>query len=210
MDIASIDILSMDIKYVALLIFAYLSGSISTAILICQLMNLSDPRVVGSHNPGATNVMRIGGLKAAGATLLGDIFKTALPIILALILNFTKIQASWVGVCALLGHCFSVFFKFRGGKGVASMIAVLALIAPKLTPLAIMSWLIIAWMLRKSSIASLLTAIIIPIFAYQFESTLFLSLSFLSAVVVLRHKTNIANIIQGKEPIISQKIGQTT
>jgi len=192
----------MDLVYSALLVLAYLSGSISSAILICRLLTLPDPRIVGSHNPGATNVHRIGGSKAALATLIGDVVKTAAPISLAIWLDYSALMVSWVGVCALLGHCFPIYFRFKGGKGVASMLAVLLLIVPRLSLLAIVSWLIIAWSFRRSSVASIITAIIVPCFAYRFTPDLFLPLSALAAVVVLRHRTNIANIIQGKEPII--------
>ena len=192
----------MDIIYIALLVLAYLSGSISSAILLCRLLTLPDPRIVGSHNPGATNVHRIGGAKAAFATLVGDIIKTAAPISIAIWLDYSSFQVSWVGVCALLGHCFPVYFRFKGGKGVASMFAVLLLVMPRLSVLALVSWLIVAWSFRRSSVASIITAIIVPSFAYRFAPELFLPLSALSAVVVLRHRTNIANIIKGKEPLI--------
>jgi acyl phosphate:glycerol-3-phosphate acyltransferase len=192
----------MDILYSLLLIAAYLSGSISSAILICRLMTLPDPRVVGSRNPGATNVQRIGGNGAALATLVGDLVKTALPIYLGMWLEYSPFQVTWVGVCALLGHCFPIYFRFKGGKGVASMFAVLLLVVPRLSLLAIISWLIVAWSLRRSSVASIITAIIVPSFAYRFTPELFLPLSALAAVVVLRHRKNIANIIQGKEPVI--------
>lgn len=195
----------MDLIYIALLILAYLSGSISTAIILCRLLTLPDPRIVGSHNPGATNVLRIGGNKAALATLIGDMLKTGAPIALAFWLGYSIESTSWIGVCALLGHCFPIYFRFKGGKGVASMFAVLLLIVPRLSLLALISWIIVAWSLKRSSIASITTAIIVPFFAYHFTPNLFIPLSALSAVVVLRHKTNIANIIQGKEPIIGKQ-----
>ena len=192
----------MEITYSALLLLAYLSGSISSAILVCKLLTLPDPRIVGSQNPGATNVYRIGGNGAAIATLCGDLLKTALPIYLAIWLDYSLFQVSWVGVCALLGHCFPIYYRFKGGKGVASMFAVLLLIIPRLFLLAVISWIIIAWSFRRSSLASIVTAIIVSIFAHQFSPGLFGPLSALAAVVVLRHRKNIANMLQGKEPII--------
>lgn len=195
----------MDFQYVSILLLAYLSGSISSAILICQLLTLPDPRIVGSGNPGATNVHRIGGKIAALATLLGDLLKTALPIILAIFLDYQPVWVAWVGVCALMGHCFPIYYRLSGGKGVASMFAVLILVGPILAPLAIGSWIILAWSFKRSSIASIITAIVVPSFAYHFESDLFVPLSALSAVVVLRHRKNFANIIEGKEPIIGVK-----
>lgn len=193
----------MDLPYIALLILAYLSGSVSTAILICKLMTLPDPRIVGSHNPGATNVLRIGGTKAAMATLVGDIVKTALPILLVMQLGYSTPHIAWLGVCGLLGHCFPIYYSLRGGKGVASMLTVIAMVLPPFTLLALGSWLISAWAFRRSSIASMLIAVIIPIFTNHFYPVLFLPLSALSAVVFIRHHKNIVNILQGSEPVIA-------
>ncbi|WP_444997217.1 glycerol-3-phosphate 1-O-acyltransferase PlsY [Aliikangiella sp. IMCC44359] len=195
----------MDIIYPAILLLAYLSGSISTAIVVCRILTLPDPRLSGSNNPGATNVHRIGGSKAALATLFGDIIKTAAPITLAMWLGYSKTQICWIGVSALLGHCFPIYFGFKGGKGVASLIAILLLIVPRLAILAILSWIVTAWSFQRSSIASITLAIIIAVFSYYFNNDLFLPLLFLSAIVVLRHRKNIANIIEGKEPIIGSK-----
>ena len=194
----------MDLGYFSLLLIAYLSGSVSSAILVCKLLTLPDPRIVGSHNPGATNVLRIGGSKAAIATLTGDIVKTILPILIAIYLKYSAEHLAWIGVFALLGHCFPIYFSFKGGKGVASMMAVISLVLPSFSLLAIGSWLISAWTFKRSSVASLTTALIIPIFAHNFHPELLLALSSLSTVVLLRHRTNIANIIQGKEPLIGK------
>lgn len=195
----------MDLLYSILLIIAYLSGSISSAILVCRLMTLPDPRVVGSHNPGATNVLRIGGSKAAFATLVGDILKTALPILLTLELGYTPAQASWLGVCSMIGHCFPVYFKMKGGKGVASMLTIISLVQPSLALLAFGCWLMTAWTFQRSSIASMLTALIIPIFCLHYYPQLSISLSALSIVVFIRHHTNVINIINGREPMIGTK-----
>ena len=197
----------MDIQYISLLILAYFSGSISSAVLICRLLTLPDPRIVGSKNPGATNVHRIGGKLAAFATLLGDLLKTAVPILVAIYFEYSPIAVCWIGVCALLGHCFPIYFRFKGGKGVASMFAILILVVPKLSPLAIGSWIILAWSFQRSSVASIITAVVVPTFAYHFEPSLFPPLTALSAVVVLRHRNNFANILAGKEPIIGVKSG---
>jgi len=165
-------------------------------------MTLPDPRIFGSFNPGATNVLRIGGHKAAIGTLFGDILKTALPISLALQLDYSARDSAWLGVFSLLGHCCPIYFSFKGGKGVVSMLTVIVVVLPPLAFLAIGSWLISFWAFHRSSVASLITALIIPIFVSQFYPTLLSPLSALSAVVYLRHKTNIANILQGKEAII--------
>ncbi len=192
----------MDAIFTALLLFAYLSGSISAAIIICKILTLPDPRITGSHNPGTTNVLRIGGKKAALCTLAGDLLKTAIPIIIGIYLNYSQIQLCWLGVCALLGHCFPVYYGLKGGKGVACMFAILLLITPELAALVIACWTVLAWIFRRSSFASIIAAVIIPVVAYHFYASLLLPLAALSAVVVLRHRKNIANLLEGKEPLI--------
>jgi len=194
----------MDLIYLSLILLAYLSGSIASAVLVCQLMTLPDPRIVGSNNPGTTNVLRIGGRRAAIGTLVGDIVKTALPLLLAFEFNYSIAEVAWLGVFSLLGHCFPLYFSFRGGKGVTSMLTIISLTLPPLALLAIGCWLISAWAFQRSSVASMMTALVIPIFANQFYPELFLPLAFLSAVVFIRHRVNIANIIQGIEPMIGR------
>jgi glycerol-3-phosphate acyltransferase PlsY len=168
-------------------------------------MTLPDPRIVGSHNPGATNVLRIGGRQAAIGTLIGDIIKTALPILLALELGYSAINAAWLGVFSLLGHCFPIYFSFKGGKGVASMLTIIVIVLPPLAMLAIGGWLVSLWAFQRASVASLITALIVPIYANQFYPELLIPLTALSAVVYVRHSSNIANILQAKEPIIGEK-----
>lgn len=200
----------MDLVYLGLLILAYLTGSIASAILVCRLLTLPDPRIAGSNNPGATNVLRIGGTKAALLTLVGDIFKTALPIMLAWQLGYSAVDTAWLGVCSLIGHCFPLYFSFRGGKGVASMLTVITLVYPPFMLLSLTSWLLGLFTFRRSSIASMITAIIIPVFANNFSPDLLLPFSSLSGVVFIRHRKNIANLIQGKEPIIGKGLVDKT
>ncbi|MDH5434028.1 MAG: glycerol-3-phosphate 1-O-acyltransferase PlsY [Gammaproteobacteria bacterium] len=195
----------MDLAYFALLIFAYLTGSISTAVIVCRIFTLPDPRIVGSHNPGATNVLRIGGKRAAIATLLGDMFKTALPILIAIFIDYEPNQLAWIGVFAMLGHCFPVYFNFKGGKGVASMMAVIALSLPRFFFLALGVWLIVLFISKRSSVASMTTALVVPPFVYHFANLCFLPFMALSLVVMLRHRSNIINIAKGTEPIVGHK-----
>ncbi|MCW8999707.1 MAG: glycerol-3-phosphate 1-O-acyltransferase PlsY [Kangiellaceae bacterium] len=192
----------MDLLFIALLTFAYLSGSISSAVLVCRLFTLPDPRIVGSKNPGATNVLRIGGRSAAFATLLGDILKTALPIGVSFWLGNSHTSLLWIGAAALFGHCFPVYFKFEGGKGVASMMTTVILVTPQFALLALGCWLISAWTFKRSSVASLITAFVLPVYASQFAAELLLPMASLSAIVLLRHRKNVENIVRGQEPII--------
>ena len=192
----------MDSFYYTSLIFAYLSGSISSAIIVCRLFGLPDPRTLGSNNPGATNVHRIGGKNLAILTLAGDFFKTALPMVVIYKLDYSRQASLWIGIMAVIGHCFPIYFAFKGGKGVASMITVISLVIPPFAILTLGTWLLSAYTFGRSSVASIVTCIVIPTYSYHFEPKSLLPLCALSAVVLIRHRTNIANLLQGKEPII--------
>ena len=117
-------------------------------------------------------------------------------------LDYGREASLWVGVMAVIGHCFPLYFSFRGGKGVASMMTVVALVISPFAILAAGTWLLTAFTFGRSSVASILTSIVIPIYGYHFKLELFVPLCALSAVVLIRHKSNIANLLQGKEPLI--------
>jgi len=181
---------------VALLMLSYLTGSIATAILVCKLLTLPDPRVTGSHNPGATNVHRIGGKKAALLTLLGDMAKAALPLSLGVYLGMSQVQLAWLGVAAIVGHCFPIYYGFRGGKGVASMAAVLLFIAWPIAVIMIGSWLIAIWTYRKAGIAAVICAIALPAFTFNYYYPLFVPVTLISLLILLRHKSNIRQLLR--------------
>ena len=194
----------MDVIFAFSLIAGYLAGSISSAIIVCRLSGLPDPRTIGSKNAGATNVHRIGGRWLGFFTLLGDFLKTTLPMVLVYKLDYGRQASLWVGVMAVIGHCFPVYFSFRGGKGVASMMTVVGLVISPFAILTFGTWLLTAYTFGRSSVASLLTSFIVPFFGYHFRPELFVPLCALSAVVLLRHRSNIANLLQGTEPIIGK------
>ncbi len=195
----------MDLIFGFSLVAGYLAGSISSAIIVCRLMGLPDPRTQGSKNAGATNVHRIGGRWVGFLTLLGDFLKTALPMLLVYKLDYGREASLWVGVMAVIGHCFPIYFSFRGGKGVASMMTVVGLVITPFAILVVGSWLLSAYTFGRSSVASLLTSLIIPFYGYHFKPELFIPLSALSAVVLLRHHRNIANLVSGTEPLIGNQ-----
>lgn len=186
------------------LIFGYLAGSISSAIIVCRLFGLPDPRSQGSNNPGATNVHRIGGKWLGFLTLFGDFLKTALPMILVYELDYGREASLWVGVMTVIGHCFPLYFSFKGGKGVASFITVVSLVISPFAILVMGTWLLTAYTFGRSSVASLVSSIVIPFYGYHFKPELFVALCALSAVVFIRHRSNIANLLQGKEPVINE------
>ena len=194
----------MDITYLSLILIAYLSGSISSAILVCRLLTLPDPTITGSNNPGATNVLRIGGRTAGFATLMGDIGKTILPIFIGQWLGFDTWHLLWLGAAALIGHCFPVFYQLKGGKGVACFMSMIIVTLPIFGMLVFGVWLITAWTFKRSSLASIVSAIILPIYIHLFSPELLLPVSSISAVVLIRHRRNLARLIKGEEPVIGQ------
>lgn len=191
--------------FIAFSLGAYLTGSVSGAILVCQLFGLADPREHGSHNPGATNVYRLGGAFPALTTLFVDALKGALPVALATALSATPMQQGAIALFAMTGHILPVFFAFRGGKGVATaMGAGLALAWP--TTLVITSlWLTLAWLYRYSSIASLGAALTAPLFSLYFSPDYTESYLLISVIILIRHRTNLLRLIGGQELSLNRR-----
>jgi glycerol-3-phosphate acyltransferase PlsY len=184
-----------------IIISAYLIGSLSTAIIVCQLMGLTDPRTVGSKNPGATNVLRIGGKKAAFFTLLGDVLKGLLPVLVAKQLGLDYEWLILVGMAAFLGHLYPLYYGFKGGKGVATAIGVYLAIHFGAGLAVVATWLLIAKGFKISSLAALIAVILSPLYFYAFTDSLNLSYGLLvmALFIVWRHRSNIQNLINGSE-----------
>ncbi|MFC1772624.1 glycerol-3-phosphate 1-O-acyltransferase PlsY [Pseudomonadota bacterium] len=185
-----------------LLIFAaYLLGSISSAIIVCRLLNLPDPRGQGSGNPGATNVMRIGGKKAAAITLIGDMLKGLIPVLVAKFLGASIAVQALVAVAAFLGHLYPVFFGFRGGKGVATALGVLLGLHWPVGLLTIATWLVIAKLFKVSSLAALLSILVTPLYIWWLipERSLIIAMLFMGTLLFWRHRSNIRNLLDGSE-----------
>ena len=195
---------------------AYLVGSLSFAVIVSALMGLNDPRTYGSKNPGATNVLRSGSKPAAEVTLLLDAAKGWLPM--ALVLWFGKPYGlgdgtlALVGLAAFLGHLFPVFFRFQGGKGVATALGVLFGIHWGLGLATALTWLIIAWFFRYSSLASLVAAIFAPVYyifgdgvAWYTEKSVLLAVVVMALLLVWRHALNISRLVKGTESRLGAK-----
>ena len=185
-----------------LLIFsAYLLGSVSAAIIVCKTLGLPDPRTGGSGNPGTTNVMRLHGKKAAFLTLVGDICKGIIPILLAKVIVNSEFIIAICGLAAFLGHIFPIYFKFEGGKGVATLIGILFATHWLLGVSYIITWILTALIFRYSSLAALIAALPIPIYSYFIEHNNQYTISFTVIAIILfwRHKPNIYNLLNGKE-----------
>jgi glycerol-3-phosphate acyltransferase PlsY len=190
-----------------LTIVAYLLGSIASAILVCKLFGLSDPRAGGSGNPGATNVMRLHGKKAAILTLAGDVLKGVIPVLFAKALNSTDLVIALCGLAAFFGHLFPVFFNFKGGKGVATLIGVLFATHWLLGFAYIGTWGITALLFRYSSLSALVAAVLTPVYSWLILQNISFTLCHVAMVSILvwRHRSNIKSLIAGTESKIGQK-----
>jgi len=190
---------------------AYLIGSISFAVVSSKLFGLADPRTYGSKNPGATNVLRSGNKGAAIATLIGDAVKGWLAVWLAIRfqeqLNIGDATIALVAIAVFLGHLWPVFFRFVGGKGVATAAGVLLGLNPWLGVATLVTWLAVAFAFRYSSLAALVAAVFAPFYyglLFGVEPQLFAVFA-MSALLVFRHSKNISNLIAGKESRIGSK-----
>lgn len=190
-----------------LIVVAYLLGSLSAAIIVCRAIGAPDPRTVGSGNPGATNVLRVAGKKAAAATLLGDTLKGLLPVLLGRALGLPIEALAAVGLAAFLGHLYPVFFQFQGGKGVATLIGALLGIAWPLAVFFVVIWFVVARLSKVSSLAAITAAVLTPLYAWFRGYPALTVLAILAMVVLLvwRHRSNIRKLIDGTESRIGGK-----
>lgn len=192
------------IPAIVLVVIAYLIGSLSSAVIVCKALGLPDPRTQGSKNPGTTNVLRIGGKTAALITLLGDALKGFLPVFVAQIIGIHGMIVGVIALAAILGHIYPVFFKFEGGKGVATSFGALIALSPISGILALATWFLMVIIFRYSSLAALTAALIAPIFTLIFGKLAYvLPVIAISAIIVWRHIDNIQRLKAGTETKIN-------
>jgi glycerol-3-phosphate acyltransferase PlsY len=195
---------------------AYLIGSLSFAVIVSRLMGLDDPRTYGSQNPGATNVLRSGNKQAAIATLLFDALKGYVPVLLVKLFGpqfgLDDRAVALVALSAFIGHLWPVFFGFKGGKGVATAAGVLFGVEPLLGAATVGTWLIVAFFFRYSSLAALAASVFAPGYyvfgdkiAWQTSEAELLAVMVMSALLLMRHKDNIARLVAGQESKIGAK-----
>ena len=195
---------------------AYLIGSLSFAVVISRLMGLNDPRTYGSKNPGATNVLRSGNKIAAVLTLLLDALKGWLPVYLVKVhgadWGLGESTLAWVFLAAFLGHLFPVFFRFKGGKGVATAAGVLIALEPTLALAILASWLIVVYFSRMVSLASIVAALFAPVYylfgdgvAWNAPGVQVLAVAVMGVLLIWRHADNIGRIVAGTESRLGAK-----
>ena len=186
---------------VLLVVAGYLVGSIATAVLVSRALGVADPRSGGSGNPGATNVLRLAGRKAAALTLAGDVLKGVVPVLVARAAELPPAMVALVGLAAFLGHLFPVFFGFRGGKGVATALGALLGLEPLLGAAVLATWLVVAAVTRYSSLAALVASVLAPGYAWVLSGDRGLAgtVAVMAVLLVWRHRANIRRLLAGEE-----------
>jgi acyl phosphate:glycerol-3-phosphate acyltransferase len=203
--------MSFDMENLIVAVVAYLIGSVSFAVVVSAAMGLADPRSYGSGNPGATNVLRTGNKMAAVLTLIGDAFKGWVAVWLtghfSARFGLDESAVAIAAIAVFLGHLYPVFFRFKGGKGVATAAGVLLAINPILGIATLLTWLIVAFFTRYSSLAAICAAVFAPLFdGFLFGANVIaLAVVAMSALLVWRHRGNIAKLVAGKESRIGDK-----
>ena len=196
-----------ELKYI-LIIGGYFFGSISSAIVVCKIMGLPDPRTQGSHNPGATNVLRFGGKTAAGITLFGDVMKGVAPVVVARMLDADNITLMYVGFAAFLGHLYPIYFEFRGGKGVATSFGVFIALSWQVGLAVVGTWLIMAKVFKISSLSALTAAVMAPLYVWWLtDEPRWVAVTILITTLLFwRHRSNIRKLLSGAEDTIGTDV----
>jgi len=184
-----------------IIIAAYLIGSLSSAIILCKLAGLPDPRSQGSGNPGATNVLRFGGKKLAATVLLLDVVKGILPVVIARWLDFDVLWLTATAFAAFIGHLYPIFFEFKGGKGVATALGGFLALSPLMAGMIMLTWLAVFALSRISSLSAIVAASVAPIYSFWLidDGSARLIILIMAAMLLYRHKSNIERLLSGEE-----------
>ena len=190
-----------------LILLAYFFGSLNSSIIFSKILKLKDPREYGSKNPGATNILRSGNKALALATLIFDMLKGFLPVFVALLFIENQIYIQIIGLCSILGHIFPIYYKFKGGKGVATSFGVILAFDIILGFICLLTWLITAFLFRYSALSAIVAFALLPIYTwFSYEKIITTSLFLILAIIVIyMHKTNIKNLLNNKETKIGSK-----
>lgn len=187
---------------------AYLFGSLSSAVVICRLYQLPDPRTTGSNNPGATNVYRLGGRIPAALVLVGDILKGTVPVYISYWLGIAPLALGFIAIAACMGHIFPLYFGFKGGKAVATAFGAMLPIGPELAGLLIVSWCVALFIWGFSSLAAIVAVVLAPLFTFFIKPAYTLPVAMLAVLIVIRHQANIRRLMAGQEPRVWDKRGK--
>lgn len=198
------------LSFILTLIFilsAYLVGSICSAVIVSQMFHLPDPRLEGSKNPGATNVLRLSGTKYAVIVLLVDMLKGTVPVLFAHLFGVSPFLLGFVALAAVLGHIYPLFFNFQGGKGVATALGALLGFNPLLGVLVVITWLVTAFISHFSSLASIIALGLAPIYILFFpgDRSAFLPVFIITVMVLYQHRENFTRLLNKTEPKINLK-----
>lgn len=184
---------------------AYLLGSISSAVIFCRLAGLPDPRGTGSHNPGASNVLRIGGKLSALGVLLFDMLKGLLPVAIGVYFALPPAYIGFIALSACLGHVFPIWFQFRGGKGVATAFGALIPMGLAISGLALTSWLFIFFISGYSSLSAVITALVVPFYVWWIKPEFTFPVALVCCLLVYRHHDNIQRLWRGQEDKLGKR-----
>lgn len=184
-----------------LMVGAYLVGSLSSAVVLCKLAGLPDPRTQGSGNPGATNVMRFGGKKLAAVVLIIDVSKGVIPVLAGRLLGLDIEILALIALFAFLGHLYPVFFQFKGGKGVATALGAFLALSPLLALAALITWLIVFSLSKISSLSAITAAVLAPLFSFWLVDSAFATgmVLLIALLLLIRHSGNIRRLLTGQE-----------
>ena len=191
---------------IAAIVVAYLIGSLSSAIILCKLAGLPDPRSEGSGNPGATNVLRIGGKKLAATVLFIDVVKGVLPVTIVSLAGFDLVWVTATAFAVFLGHLYPVFFQFKGGKGVATALGGFLALSPLLGGAILLSWLLVFIISRISSLSAIIAASLAPLYSMWLINSLEARwiIFVMTTMLLIRHKSNIKRLLSGEESNLKQ------
>ena len=195
------------ISFIATVIFSYLVGSTNSSIILSKLYKLPDPRGYGSKNPGATNILRSGNKVIALSVLVFDILKGCLPVLIVYYLLEARVYAQVIGVFAVIGHIFPIFYKLKGGKGVATALGAILGFDFVLGLICLLTWLITAFLFRYSALSAIVSFTFLPVYTWlSYENLVITSIYlFLAIIVIYKHKTNINNLLNNEETKIGGK-----
>lgn len=190
-----------------LVLWSFLVGSIPVGLIVAKLKGV-DLRKVGSGNIGATNVLRTMGKKPALITLAGDMLKGLIPVFISGYILDDPLYSGIVGLAAILGHDFSIFLKFRGGKGVATSIGVILAYSPLVSVLTVLVWIIVVFMTRYSSMGAIVSFMLLPlnIYVFDYSNERFLISIFITLLILFKHRENIGRLLSGREPKIGERV----